>query len=75
MKWKKKTVHENGKVWNDHVSEDGNWRIGEGHDEPSREAGKPYVLLRRDWKLASGWRYVDAFPTVAKAKSWAEIEG
>ncbi len=67
--WRRvKSTDERGRMWIDHVSPDGQWMASEGWDEEARHEGKPWALLRREPRLKGGWRVVEVFATLAKAK-------
>lgn len=75
MKWTRRTNEERGIRYVDWYSDDDEWIIAEGYDEPARKAGNPYALMHREVTKRSGERLVkiDCFPTVAEAKQAAEV--
>lgn len=74
MKWTIHKVRENGKLWRDYVSADGQWRIEEGRDEWERKKnGRPFALMMVIDKRKNITRDVGFFKSVRAAKKEAAL--
>lgn len=65
MKWTIVEVIEKARLFRDHVSDGGRFRVAEGFDELEKRAGRPYTLF-------DGGRYVGTFSSAREARADAE---